>query len=549
MMEKFDVVVVGSGLGALTAAITAATGGASVCLLERAAKIGGTTAYSGGMLWVPGTPHFAEIHGREDSRDEAARYIRGLVAGRSYDDSLIDTFLTEGPRAVAFVQEHAPLRLHASTTYTDYFADREGGAKGGRSLVPAPFAAREALGEWEPRLQESPHFPVALTLDEMVGGAGADPRNADLATMTSTDLQERAEMRARDGVVVNGCALVGGLLAGALDLGVMVRTGWRLRRLTGSSARVTGVVAEHEGSEVEVAAQRGVVLACGGFEWNADLVLNYLGTIDAKPFSTPYNVGDGLVAAQAFGAATANMTHGWNYPVTWDPERTYNGHPLASIQTPRFEPGCIAVNTQGRRFVNEGAAYADVGKAFPRYDEVTQTFPNSDGAWFVFDQTLRERVVVADLRPGEPTPSWVVEAATLTGLAARLGIPGSSLEATIAEFNADVDRGVDARYGRGTLWFEGQTKGGPGPEKALGRIERGPFYAMGVHHGLLGTAGGLRIDSQARVRSVTGEPVPGLYAAGNTAASPFGGMYPGGGTTLGLGLTFGFVAGRTVAEG
>jgi 3-oxosteroid 1-dehydrogenase len=542
-----DVVVVGSGAAGLSAALAAAAGGTKVILLERSELVGGTSAYSGGMSWVPCSAHFADVAGTDDSRDEAAAYIRSLVQDRSFDDSLIDTFLDHGAQAVEFLQKYSPLRLHTSRTYTDYFADRPGGTTGGRSLIPEPFDARATLGGWFALLQDSPHFPMPLTLDEMAIAAGADPRNANRAVLSSTDLKELADSRLADGVVTNGRALVGALLAGALQLGVEVRTGWRLRRLVVSAGAVTGVVAEHEGEEVEVTARLGVVLANGGFEWNDDLVLTYLGTTGTKPLSTPANVGDGLVAALAHGAATANMTSGWNYPVTSDPSRRYMGAPLASIQSTRFEPGSIAVNSAGKRFVNEGAAYVDVGKAFARYDEVTQTYPNLAGAWLIFDQSVRDRAIVVDMRPGEPTPRWMVEASSLAGLARQLGIPAKALEATVREFNDDVDAGVDTQFGRGTVWFEGQTKGGPSPEKALARIERAPFYAMGFYHGLLGTAGGLRIDGNAQVLSLVGNPIRGLHACGNVASSPFGPMYPGGGTTLGLAITFGFLAGRHTA--
>lgn len=542
-----DVVVVGSGAGGLASALAAADAGASVVMLESSDRVGGTTAYSGGMAWVPCSAHFAEVSGSDDSAEAASRYIRDLVQDRSYDDSLIDVFVEQAPRAIDFLESRSPLRMRASQTYTDYFADRSGGTAGGRSLIPEPFEASGSLGDWLASLQESPHFPVPLTLDEMVGKAGADPRNADRATMVSSDLKQITQERLDNGVVTSGRALVGALLAGALALGVDVRTGWRMQRLTTDGDVVSGVVAVRDGEICQVVAARGVVLASGGFESNPDLVLAHLGTTGTKALGVPTNVGDGLIAGVRAGAATANMTSGWNYPVTVDPTRVYAGAPLASIQSTRFEPGSIAVDATGRRFVNEGASYVDVGKAFLRYDEVTQTYPGRT-AWLVFDQSVRDRAIVADLRPGDPTPRWVVSADTLPGLAAELEIEPEALETTIRDFNADVSSGLDRAFGRGSVWFEGQTRGGPNAADALAPIQRPPFYAMPFRHGLLGTAGGLRIDAHGQVLSAAGAAIGGLYACGNVAASPFGPMYPGGGTTLGLALTFGFLAGRRASR-
>jgi 3-oxosteroid 1-dehydrogenase len=505
--ESFDVIVVGTGAAALTAAVVAANQGRSVLVLERASLLGGTSAFSGGMLWMPNSAHFAE-RGGQDSPEAAGEYIRGLTQGRQYDDHLIDVFVDQGPLAVDYLEKASPLRLTVSRYYSDYFADRPGGAKGGRSIIPVPFGARDALGPWFAKLRDSPHFPVALTLDEMAGASGADPRNIHSATMTSSDLPALVAQRASDGVVTNGRALVAALLAGALGHGAVVRTNARVVGLVMEGGRAAGAVADTGDGRATFRAASGVVLGSGGFEWNSELVLAFLGILDAVPLGPPGNEGDALVMGMKAGAALANMSCGWNYPISFDPAARFEGRPRGTFGSTRFEAGSIAVNQRGKRFVNEAAAYVDVPKAFWRYEEATQSFPNQPPTYLIFDQTVRDRAVVNDLRPGQPAPGWVTEARSLPELAASLGIDAEGLQSEVVRFNENARRGMDPDFKRGTVWFEGQTRGGPTPESTLAPIVTPPFYAMEFRHGLLGTAGGLR--DHARTRShvrVPGRPV------------------------------------------
>lgn len=547
--RTYDVVVGGSGAAGLTAALAAAVEGLSVLVLERGDQIGGTSAYSGGMIWAPCNEHFHERNGEHDSREAALEYIRGLVQERGYDDSLLETYVDESGPTVAFIEKHTPLRFAASQTYTDYFYGRAGSTRGGRSVAPIPFSATSVLGDQEPRVITSPHFPIPLTLDELAGSESSDPRNDGGALLQSADLRALARQRKADGYAANGRALIAGLLAGFLDAGGTVETGARVVGLTGGRDGVTGVVIETEGGRSTVAAQRGVVLATAGFEWDRELLLAFLGTEDVAPVSVPTNTGDGLRMALAVGAGLANMTASWGIPATLDPERIVAGHPLPSLVSTRFEGGSIAVNREGRRFVNEGAQYTDFTKAFLRFDEVTQTYPNRSPAWLIFDQQVRDHVVVNDLKPGQPTPAWVLEAPALDALAELIDVPVDALAATVARFNENARAHRDPDFARGEVWFEGQASGGPSPE-SLTPIENAPFYATRLHHGLFGTAGGLRLDERGRVRALDGNgAIPGLYAAGNVAASIFGTTYPGGGITLGLAVTFGRLAGQTIATG
>jgi succinate dehydrogenase/fumarate reductase flavoprotein subunit len=413
-------------------------------------------------------------------------------------------------------------------------------------MEPAVFESRAQLGDWDDRVRTSPHLP-ALTLDEL-SDADDVAGGATGTVGLSAELKALAERRRRDGVRTTGEALAATLLRGALDLGVEIRTGVRVRRLVqDDDGRVTGVRADGPDGPIAVAARRGVVVATGGFEWNADMVRTFLGVQRLWPQSPPTNVGDGLTMGLAAGAGLANMTATFGYPACWDGRAELEGHPLHTATTPRQEAGCIAVNREGRRFMNEGVCSTDAVRAHRTFDPVSRTRPNAAPVWLVFDRRVRERIELGDLTPGAPTPDWVLEAPTLAALAAAMGVDATVLEEEVARFSANARKGADPDFHRGTVWFEGFTAGGPTPERSLAPIDEPPFFALRMYEGALSTAGGLRTDRDARVLSMDGEPIDGLYAAGTAAASIFGATYPSGGATLGPALTFGYLAGRHLA--
>lgn len=541
--REVDVVVVGSGAAGLTAAVTAAIGGARVELLEKSELIGGTTCVSGGGIWVPGNPHMREM-GLADAREDAVSYALESTNGLAPDPALVGLYVDKSVEALEFLEERTPIEFFVSEIFSDYYIERHGSRRRGRTLDNRPFPAREELGEWDERLRRTPHYP-RLTLDEMAmdparsGGAGAGAFDDALLALDAE--------RAAAGIRTGGEALAGRLLKGCLDHGVEVRVATPVRRLILSADHaVVGVVAEEEGKAISIRARAGVVLATGGFEWNPDLVRAFLGVRELRPASQPHNTGDGLVMALEAGALPANMTEAWWFPVTSTGTLTYDGHPMNNVSTPRAEAGCITVNRRGRRFTNEAASYMDIGREFRRYDAVTADYPN-EVAWSIFDSRVRDRIELADLVPGEPTPAWVVEAGSIEELAAQIGVPSETLVDEVARFNRNAAEGHDPDFGRGTLWFEAFTAGGPRPETALATIEAAPFYAVRLYNGVLGTCGGPRITADGQVLSARGGVVSGLYAAGNVSASVFGPGYPGGGATLGPAITFGYQAGRHVA--
>jgi len=544
--EEVDVVVAGTGAAGLAAAITASDEGACVVVLESAELIGGTTAISGGQPWVPCNAHMDEV-GVPDSREDALTYLDGLIQGREPNRDRLEYFVEHGHEALAYLEATTPLGLRVCRTFSDYFADRPGGKPNGRSLDVVPYGAREALGSWDEKVRRSPQIP-SMTLDEMAGATeSANPKDASsIAAGTgelSTDLMERVAERDALGVRTGGGALVAALLRGALDRGIEPRTGVRVSRLVVEAGEVVGVEVETDGRTQRIQARRGVVLASGGFDWNRDLVRAFIGVPKIWPISPPSLQGDGLVMGLEVGAAVANMTVTWACPVISDGTATYDGAPMHMLNTPRQEPGVIAVNSRGERFVNEAVAYMQMPLAFRTFDATDLGWPNASPAWLVFDSTVRERVVAGDFAPGSPTPEWVVEADTVEQLAERIGVPAEALSRTVQRWNSQVEAGKDEDFGRASVWFEGWTSGGPNPAM-LAPVASGPFFALRFYDGALGTAGGLQTDKHGCVVAMRGGVIPGLYAAGNAAASVFGPAYPGGGATLGQGLAFGHFAGR-----
>jgi succinate dehydrogenase/fumarate reductase flavoprotein subunit len=532
-----DVVVLGSGAAGLTAATLAHDGGAEVLVLEKADLIGGTTGVSGGMPWIPMNRHMAEV-GVSDSREEALGYIRRLTLGREPDQELIERYVDVAPEMLDYLEAKTPLRMSAPPTFNDYYAHLPGGKPAGRSIEPMPFDARAELGrDWAAKLRTSPHLPP-LTMAE-----GAKYLRGDATP--DVDLIVR---RQESDVRVLGPALVGSLFKGLLDRGVEVRTSSPARELVVGDGEVVGVEAEHDGRREAIGARRGVVLASGGFEWNAPMVKAFVGQ-HLDPLSPPHNEGDGLRLAMEAGAELANMKSFWGQPAIFEPGRTFEGHPMVQMGTVRSTPGVIAVNKHGRRFINEGVTYQDFPRVVGDFDPVGIDYPNEAPQWLVFDQRVKDTaVILPSVLPGSPAPDWIAQAPTVGELAALIGLDAPSLEATVRRWNEQVVAGQDRDFRRGTTAFELHMTGeAPSPARCMAAIAQPPFYAVALRNGALGTNGGPRIDTNARVRTYGGGAIPGLYAAGNVAASVFGPAYPGGGATIGPALTFGYLAGRHVA--
>ena len=530
-----DVVVLGSGAAGLTAATLAHDGGAEVLMVEKSDLIGGTTAVSGGMPWIPLNKHLTEL-GVTDTRDEAITYIRRLSLGTEPDPALIETYVDTAAEMLDYLETKTPLKMSAPPGFSDYYADQPGGKPEGRSVEPVPFEARTELGEWASRVRTGPHLPW-LTMEE--GGkflTGRDLPDANLA-------QQRQDSDTR----VLGAALAASLFKGLVDRGVSVQTGTAAQELVMVDGAVIGVRVSGAAGDELIGARRGVVLASGGFEWNKQMVAGFIGQ-EIMPLSPPHNEGDGHRMAMEAGAQLANMMSFWGQPALLEPGFEIDGREVPQMASIRSMPGVMIVNRYGDRFVNEGATYQDLPKAMATYDPVAVDYPNRPPNWIVFDQRVRDSaVVLPTVLPGQPTPDWIFTASTIAELAERIGAPAERLEATVERWNEHVAAGEDPDFHRGTFWWEAFMTGGPTPEACMRPVAKPPFYAVQLINGTIGTNGGARIDAGARVLGAKGDVIPGLFAAGNASACVFGRAYPGGGGTIGPALTFGYLAGRAAA--
>jgi succinate dehydrogenase/fumarate reductase flavoprotein subunit len=532
---EVDVVVVGTGASALAAAIVAHDQGARVLVVERTSSVGGTTAVSGGGIWMPQNHHMGEL-GVDDSREEALAYMTRLTAGRTPVE-LLERFVDQGPDIVAGLEGRSSLRLDPMS-WPDYHPEMDGAKVGGRMLEPALFDTNR-LGPWKGLLRRPPVLGLPITLQEATveWRPTFTPERFDAAAV---------QQRVADGRVACGQALIAALLDACLTRGIEPSLDTRARQIVMRDGRVGGLVVDRDDHPTEVRA-RAVVLATGGYEWNEQLRTRFLPGPLTHPHSPPANEGDGLLMAMEVGADLANMNETWWYPASSLPGEQYEGRPLARfVGVERSAPHSIIVDRFGDRFVNETANYNDMQKAFFSFD-ANQYSTRHLPCWVVFDQQYRSRYPVVTTRPGDPDPEWLPVHDTLEGLAGRVGIDPDGLRTTIGRWNHFVGEGRDRDYGRGDSAYD-RFQGDPtAPHPNLGTIEQGPFYALPIHVGSVGTKGGPRVDGHGRVMHVRDRPIDGLYGAGNVTASPAGPAYYGGGTSIGMGRVWGHLAGAHAA--
>lgn len=528
--HEVDVVVLGSGGAGLTAALTAAAAGASVEVFEKAATVGGTTAVSGGIVWIPA--HQRSPDGELTVAD-ALRYLRAQSLG-SMDDALVETFVRTGPAMLDFVEAHSGLRFEIAEGFPDYQPELPGGQPtGGRSLSAAPFDLNE-LGEWSSRITSFP----------------ADWSNVGFDAETRARLHAAIDERTSD-LCVAGTALIAGLLKGLLDAGVPPHTNARAEELITEGAEIIGVRIALPTHSMTVRARRGVILGTGGFEWDPGLVQAFLRGPMHGAVSPPNNTGDGLRMAMAHGADLANMGEAWWVPIVRIPGDTIEGKQRSrSVRLERTRPRSIIVNQAGRRFVNEACDYNSMAGAF-HYLDPRGGYVNDRG-WMVFDSVHLQRYGFLGIAPGQPVPGWFCESADLAELAAKTGIDADGLTRTIQEWNRHVAAGADPDFGRGSSAYDGYW-GDEGAStlagKTLGPIDSPPYYAVPICVGSMGTKGGPRTDTDGRVLHVSGKPMTGLFAAGNTMAGATGRAYGGAGGTIGPAMVFGYRAGHAAASG
>lgn len=542
-MPEYDVVVVGSGAAGMTAALAAAHRGLRTVLIEKAATFGGSTARSGGGVWIPNNSALRAA-GVPDSPELAAAYLDHIV-GDVVPADRRKAFLDNGPAVVDFVLANTPLDLAWVPDYADYYPEAPGGLPGGRSVEPRPLDARllgaDRADLTPPYLKAPTGMAITQADYRWMNLMARHPRGllraARVAGRRALSLLRRREM------LTMGQALTAGLRVGLTRAGVEVRLSTPMLELSTADGKVTGVVVENETLE----ARLGVVVTSGGFERNARMRKEY----QQEPITAdwtvgaPENTGDGIEAGLRLGAAVDLMDDAW-----WGPSIELPRGPYFCLAE-RTLPGCVLVNQAGERFVNEASPYVDAVHAM--YDRHTDDKPHIP-AWLILDQRYRNRYVFAGLGPRQPLPGrWyksgaVHKAGTLADLAARIDVPADALVSTVERLNGFARAGRDEDFHRGESAYDryyGDPRVKPNP--CLGELGKPPFYAVRIVPGDLGTKGGLRTDTRARVLRADGTAIPGLYAAGNASAAVMGHTYAGPGATLGPAMVFGYLAAQDIA--
>jgi succinate dehydrogenase/fumarate reductase flavoprotein subunit len=558
-VETCDLLVIGSGAGGLSAAVTAAHLGLDVILVEKEPVLGGTTAWSGGWMWIPRNPLAVEAGIVEDG-EAPRRYLRNELGNR-YDAAMVDMFLAQGPRMVAFFRERTQVDFIAGNAIPDFHGNTPGAALGGRSVCAKPYDGRQLgrrIKDLRPPLREISPFGMGIASGEDIGHF----LKATLSLASFRHVAGRLLRHARDVALhgrglhlVNGNALVARLVKSADDFKVRIWTEAPATALIRDGDAVTGARIEQRGAPVAVTARRGVVLAAGGFPHDAtrkaELFAHAPTGEEHWSAAVRSDTGDGLRLGEAAGGRVRRdlAASGAWAPVSLVPHADgTKGHFPHLIE--RAKPGLIAVRRDGRRFANEADSY---------HDMMTALFAATPAgerpeAWLICDHRFQRRYGLGHARPRPyPLRPWLANGYlqrgdSIAALARACGIDAAALEDTVTTFNRHAAEGRDPAFHRGeTPYNRIQGEAGHSPNPTVAPILRPPFYAVRIVAGSLGTFAGLATDPFARVLGADDRPIAGLYAAGNDMASMMGGHYPSGGITLGPAMTFGFIAAHHAA--
>lgn len=555
-----DVLVVGSGVAGMSAAITAASRGLKVTVVEKAAYYGGTTGRSGGWLWVPNT-QMAKNLGHEERPDQALTYIKDQ-AGPNFDEARARSFLKHGPEAVDFFTSKTSVQFDMPLTFPDYHAEAPGAAQGGRSFVTRPMDAREMgplLKTLGPVLPELTVFGLTIGSGKEIIHFMRASRSLESAWYVTKRLTRHLREVLKYGrgmTLTNGNALAARLAKSAADLSVQTWLSSPAVQLLRDGERVTGAVVEREGQRVQMHARCGVVLASGGFPHDPERLKKHYphvrrGQQHWSPTPTT-NTGDGARMAESVGGTFDDsllQAAAWT-PMSLVPRKDGSLGVMPHF-IDRAKPGVIAVNQDGRRFTNEANSYHDVVQAM-----VEHSVGKAECAcWLLADHRAIRRYGLGFVKPF-PMPmgqhlrnGYLKRGRTVGDLARQIDVNPGVLEETFQRYNEQAQYGRDPEFGRGSKAYnryQGDALHGPNP--CVEPLKTGPYYAIKLVPGDLGSFMGIHTNEHAQVISAQGVPIAGLYAAGNDAASVMGGEYTGAGITLGPGLTFGFVAGNHIAD-
>ncbi len=549
-----DLVVVGSGASGLTAAVTAAFLGLDVVVLEKEPQLGGTSAWSGGWMWIPRNPLATDAGAVEDI-EAPRRYLRAEL-GDAYDQELASMFLEQGPRMVRFLRDEAHVAFVAGAGIPDFHDTSDGAGFGHRSICSAPFDGR-ALGKDVARLkppldQISPFGMGVASGADMAHFLNATRKPASFVHVARRILRHWRDvaLHGRGMHLVNGNGLVAHLFKAALDHRVTLETSSPVVDLLIEEGRAVGAVADTPSGRRTFRARRGVVLAAGGFPHDvarkAKMFAHAPTGHEHWSAAPRANTGDGLrLGEKAGGSVRTDLSSAGAWaPVSLAPKAGGDFGTFPHL-VERAKPGLIMVTNAAKRFANEADSYHDVMQAL---FAATPAGEKAE-AWMICDHPFQRRYGLGRSRPRPYSirawlsNGYLKRAATIEDLARQCGLDPARLAQTIAAYNADAAHGRDPQFHRGESAYN-KVQGDPErrPNPCVAPIAQGPFYAVKIVAGSLGTFAGLRTDSFARVLDEAGAPIAGLYAVGADMSSMMGGRYPAGGITLGPGMTFGYVA-------
>src|SRR6478752_2392812 len=546
--ESVDVVVVGAGGAGMTAALAAKSRGLETVLIEKSSYFGGSTARSGGGVWIPGN-YALKKAGQDDPLENSKLYLDSIV-GDVVPKIRRDTYVDRGSEVMDFIRAKTPVRFTWVPDYADYHPEQPGGRPKGRTVEPIPMDARflgDELEHLHPPYTKAPANMIVTQADFRKISLGLRTIRGPI-TMLKVTIKRLVSLMLRRRMYAMGNAIAIGLRKGLIDSGVPLHYETDLHDLVIEDGRVVGVRVSRDGVEQVVRARRGVVLGSGGFERNEELREKYLPQPTSADWTTgsQFNTGGGLLAGVAAGAEADLMDDAW-----WGPTIPLPGRPWFCLAE-RNLPGSIIVNSAGKRFMNEALPYVE---AVHEIYKGEATGVSHVPAWMIVDQRYRNRYLFAGLSPRQPFPGrWfkngvVKKAATIEALAAEIEVPAEALTATVARFNGFATSGVDEDFHRGESAYD-KYYSDPTvkPNPSLHSIDEGPFYAVKIVPGDLGTKGGLVTDERARVLRPDGTVIDGLYAAGNVSAAVMGHTYAGPGATIGPALTFGYLAAEAISE-
>lgn len=550
MKNNYDIIIVGSGAGAFVAAITAANKGASVLMLEKGNEWGGTSAKSGGGLWIPNNKNIASA-GVNDSPEEAFNYMRSVIPSEQVDDATLKNYIEYAPQMLEFVEQHSELRYTPVPGYADYYPDVSGWKEGGRTMDPAPVDGRRLPPEMLATLVDSPRASKAFSKFQMsiLEGVQILAKSPGwVGTFVGIIVGYYKDIGGRlkglpDRRLCQGNALIAALYLAAMEKGVTLVKNSPVSELLKEDNRVTGVISKGQ----TYTASKAVILAAGGYDHNPEMREKYLPSpaTTGNSSGVKTNTGDLIQAAEKIGAKLGLMGEAW-----WAPTAMTPFGPTV-LFSEKSKPGLIIVDKNGKRFMNEAITYNSYGDCFYQaHEKGHDVFP----AYCILDSHYRQKYMFGGVVQGEAMPDFMnksmigddkmlIKADSLEELAEKIGVDISGLKETMAGVKKYAETGVDDAFGRGSdahdiMYGDPEVK----PNACWGPMDKGPYYATKLLLGDLGTKGGMVTNLDAQVIDQNDQVIEGLYAAGNCSASLMGSKYPGAGCTLGPAMTMAYKA-------